>query len=221
MPIYQGVDLDQDPTPLLPALQGWCSFVGMYSKVLTAQMKTALDQAGLKTLLIYEVGTSNSLQGEAKGRSDGLHFLQQCSQQGIRPGPLSAVFPTCDTDPSPEQLPAVGWYWYGFSAVVFPEGWQRMGGYAPGLVLKSLQSQGLVYPWSAGAKGWSGTRDFDLSGQWAVSQGPPTSGGTIWPSAQQLKLSDGTFVQPYHWPDIGAGNLGYDPNIATTLDWAL
>lgn len=216
MPIYHGIDLDTDVRPFLPRLRGWCDFVGRYSKNLAEGELQAIAAAGLKTLLIYEAGANNSLGGESQGRADAAHFLRQCQALFIHPGDTSGVFPTCDTDPTPSQILTVQAYWYGFSAVVFPAGWRYMGAYGPGTLLTAMLPQGLAYPWSAGAKGWSGTRAFDLTHQWVINQGPPTSGGTMWPAQGQI-----AGVDPFSWPDIGLGPQGYDPNVAINLDWAL
>ena len=216
---YRGIDVDLDVRPYLDQLKPWCSFVGRYSKNLTAAEHEAITAAGMKTLLIYEGGADNCLGGSAQGINDGNHFLRQCEAQGFKPGLTSGVFPACDTD-KPEDMSMADFllnaenYWYGFSITVFPKGWLYMGGYAPGSLLTELTKHGLIYPWSAGAKGWSGTRDYDLNGPWSVNQGPELTSSGTWPSAEGHLAG----VSPLEWPDIGTP---YDPNVARTLAWAL
>lgn len=216
---YVGADFDQDARPHLDGF-GWADFIMRYSKNLSMAEKTAIENSGARVGLIFEVGQQNSLRGQAGGRADADSFIAWTQRVGLRPAAKSAVFVTADFDPTPQEVPTCVEYWLAFSNVILPDGWQ-IGGYANGNLQKALIQQfhdRLYYPWSVGAKGWSGTRAFDLTSQWILNQGPtlPVEGGS-WPASHQLAIGD-TFLDPQEWPDAG---IQYDPDIATTLDWAL
>ena len=184
------------------------------------QERAAAEAAGLRVGLIYERAGNEALGGRNAGIAAATDFIGWTALHGVRPSVKSAVFLTCDFDAQPSEHATILGYWQSFSDAILAHGWQ-IGGYVQGDLQEQLILQfhdRIYYPWSVGAKGWGGTRQFDLTNKWILNQGPtlPLAGGS-WPMHNQLACF-GTFMDPQDWP---ASGLQYDPDIALTLDWAL
>lgn len=219
---YLGADFDTDARPLLSALRQHFHFILRYTKNLSSGEITAVKNTGLALGVIFEGGARNSLGGAPAGAADATAFLNRCAVLSLTPAARSAVFITTDTDVSAGQLPACVAYYKSFASAIEPRGWS-VGGYACGTLQASLLPaflDTLYTPWSVGAKGWSGTRTFDLSGHWHLNQGPTLRTGH-WPPANTINMlwnGSQLAVPPQSWPDIG---IDYDPDIATNLEWAV
>jgi len=180
---------------------------GRYLKSLTSEEIAALHEAGVAVWLIFETTATRALDGTAAGQVDGAKARSHAEALAAPAG--TAIYATVDVDVSASSdadrdqvrdLAEVAGYFDAFSAGLGP---YRMGGYADGAVLKEDNAH-LVFPWLAGAMGWSGSRDYEPGGAWAIKQGPEIP-------AQTAKAWAGI-----DWPALP---FPYDPNVIAADDF--
>lgn len=191
----RGLDADTILTPYAVriAAAGFTD-VGRYLKNLTTEEVRALHAAGLRIWLIFERAADDVLAGAAQGAVDGKRAFSQAQNLGAPGG--TAIYPAADTDVLSAQAAISEDYWAAFDGVIFPT--YKIGAYADGTLDEALLTQGLDYPWLAGARGWAGFEDFLTNGKPCMVQGP------------QINAGETSTWNGQNWPALP---FDYDPNV--------
>lgn len=196
MKTFHGLDALQPFTEVASSLsENSFDFALRYLKNLSTTEIDKLRDNNVALGLIFEQGAGNAFGGAIQGTQDGNTARVQAESFGV-PGTV-VIFATVDADVDPSQLDTISEYLDAFTSAVAP---YRPGIYACGAVLD--YTKGKAVPWLAGAMGWCGSHECDDQQGWVIKQGPTFSGGS-WAGE--------------NWPDIG---FEYDPNLATSLNWA-
>lgn len=164
-----GFDADQDCSDVAAdAYQKGARFVCRYLKNLHHDEATALSDAGLKIISIWEQAAERALGGHVAGEVDGRRAAQMAFALG-QPR-TSAIVATVDFDPRLFEEAAIAAYLTAFLRSISPH--YVLMVYGSGAICTlGINHCGAKYAWLAGARAMRDSVAFFRSGKAAIVQG--------------------------------------------------